>query len=297
MGRSQRHKITVQRTDSAGKGLTQKQPANPYIIQYANTQPFTVPFGAPGGPLQGSSMAGFPPTLIPPPGLLAELEGELGKTTDFSQPGQFNLSGNPIYADLPAPDQPPTGPEPEPGFEPTLAAIDPTEAEIGGADLTLTCSGTNFTDTSVIVFNGGVELTEFVSDTELTTIVKPSTATIAGDFPVLVRQGTFETTAFAFTFTEPVAPLSQGRALPLGPLTILRVEDHAEGLAIFLHDEDVRVGDTVLVEATGNTSVNGSYTVLSVEPGSGEIEVIVDNTYELAATIEAKGRVTITSEA
>jgi len=98
------------------------------------------------------------------------------------------------------------GPEPEPGFEPTLDAIDPVEAEISGADVTLTCTGTNFTETSVIVFNGGPEPTTFVSDTELTTIVRPSTASVAGDFPVLVQQGSFQTAPVDFTFTEPVTP-------------------------------------------------------------------------------------------
>jgi len=117
-GRSQRHKITIQRTDSAGKGLSEKQPANPYIIQYANSQAFTVPVGPSGGPLQGSSMAGFPPTLIPLPGLLAERSAELTAEGDFSDPGQFNLSGNPIYTDLPE-----SNVAPEPVLEHPLLAL------------------------------------------------------------------------------------------------------------------------------------------------------------------------------
>lgn len=131
MGRSQRHKVLIQGTDSAGKGLSEKQPAIVYIRQNAASQTLTVPIGPTGGPLQGSSMAGFPPTLIPAPGVLAERDEELREGEgEWETPGQFNLSGNPIYTDLPPagtaeelpPIEPPVEPE-EPPVEP------PTEPE------------------------------------------------------------------------------------------------------------------------------------------------------------------------
>ncbi len=56
------------------------------------------------------------------------------------------------------------------------------------------------------MFNGGEEPTEFVSDVLLTTVVKPSTATTEGAFPVLVRQGGFDTAPQSFTFTAPTEP-------------------------------------------------------------------------------------------
>lgn len=87
---------------------------------------------------------------------------------------------------------------------PTLTSISPDTAVIGDADLTLTATGTDFTPQSVITFNGGNENTEFVSDTELTTIVKPSTATTAGAYPVTVKTSTLESDAVDFTFTDPV---------------------------------------------------------------------------------------------
>jgi len=87
---------------------------------------------------------------------------------------------------------------------PTLTSIDPDTAVIGDPDVTLTVTGTDFTPQSVITFNGGNETTEFVSNTELTTIVKPSTATTAGAYPVTVKTSTFESDPVDFTFTDPV---------------------------------------------------------------------------------------------
>jgi hypothetical protein len=92
-------------------------------------------------------------------------------------------------------------PAPEP---PDLLDIYPDIATIGDPDLTLTCLGEFFTATSKIVFNGGEEPTVFVDAGTLTTIVKPSTATTAGEFPVLVRDAGVESEPLMFEFVEPV---------------------------------------------------------------------------------------------
>jgi len=93
---------------------------------------------------------------------------------------------------------------------PTLASIDPATAEIGGPDLTLTVTGSNFIAASQIVFNGGGEPTTFVDANTLTTQVKPSTASAAGDFPVLVRTLGHETAAQTFSFTAPAGTRRKG---------------------------------------------------------------------------------------
>jgi IPT/TIG domain len=294
MGRSQRHSVYIRGTDASGKGLSEKQPAIVYIQQYAASQALAVPLGPPSGPLKGSSLAGFPPTLIPAPGLDEQRDAELTAAGEFTDPGQFNFSGNPIYEDLPA-----TGGEPpepidppvEPGT-PVITSIDPAHAEVGAADLTMTVTGTGFTAASVILFNNGEEATTFVSETSLTTGVKPSLASGPAVVPVQVREGELVSAPVDFTFTEAVVPEGT-RAFPLGPFTINRVEDHADGIAITLADGDVQVGDAVLVEATGNTSINGAYTVLSV---SGLV-IVVDNDVTLETPIEAKGRLTVNGEA
>jgi hypothetical protein len=102
---------------------------------------------------------------------------------------------------------PDTLPPPEPpvpaGDEPTLISLDPASAECGSEDFTLHCNGANFNDTSVIVWNGGEEPTVFVSDAELTTIVRASLATVAMDIPVFIRTDGIDGGGLGFRFTEP----------------------------------------------------------------------------------------------
>ena len=87
---------------------------------------------------------------------------------------------------------------------PTLASIAPDTAEIGSPDIEMTVTGTGFTHYSQIVFNGGDEPTTYVSDTELRTMVKPSTASSAIAVPVTVRNGGKVSESVDFTFAEPV---------------------------------------------------------------------------------------------
>lgn len=85
----------------------------------------------------------------------------------------------------------------------TITGLDPDSAEVGGDDVTLHVNGSGFSQYSVIVFNGGAEPTTFVDDTELTTIVEPSTASGAATVPVQVRNGVLLSEPGDFTFTEP----------------------------------------------------------------------------------------------
>ena len=98
----------------------------------------------------------------------------------------------------------PPGSDVVPPAEPlTVTDLEPSEAAIGDPDLTLTVTGSGFNAGAQIVFNAGLEATEFVSDTELTTTVKPSLATVAGDYPVTVVQGGMQAEPpLMFTFTE-----------------------------------------------------------------------------------------------
>src|SRR5262245_25694128 len=61
----------------------------------------------------------------------------------------------------------------------TLVVVDsisPTNAEVGGPDLPLSVIGSGFNADTMIVFNGGDEVTTFVDSTRVMTILKPSTA-------------------------------------------------------------------------------------------------------------------------
>jgi len=95
---------------------------------------------------------------------------------------------------------------PNPDTAPVLTSLNPATAEVGGADVTLHCIGTGFSEFSVIIFNGGPETTTFVSATEVTTTVEPSTASGAVTVPVAVRNGYSVSNSLDFTFTEPAAP-------------------------------------------------------------------------------------------
>jgi hypothetical protein len=88
------------------------------------------------------------------------------------------------------------------GEPPILESISPNTAVIGGPDVTMTASGIGFTEASVISFNGGEEPTTFVDGGRVTTIVKPSTATTPGSYPVTVANGDKVSGEASFTFTE-----------------------------------------------------------------------------------------------
>ena len=86
---------------------------------------------------------------------------------------------------------------------PTLTGLSPDTAVSGDPDFTLSCEGTGFTSKTVINFGGEDEPTTLVSDTEVTTIVKPSLFAPAV-VPVYLKHGPITTDPIDFTFTEPV---------------------------------------------------------------------------------------------
>jgi hypothetical protein len=86
---------------------------------------------------------------------------------------------------------------------PVLSAIDPATAVVGDPQLTLTASGSDFTYSSRIVFDGAEKATNFVSDSELTSTIMPAGA-VAGTVPVLVRTNGQDSSSLDFTFTDPV---------------------------------------------------------------------------------------------
>ena len=109
-----------------------------------------------------------------------------------------------------------TGEEQE-GETPTIEALDPDEIEIGAADTILHVHGTGFTPNSVIHFAGHDEPTSFVSDTEVTTGLKPS---LWGE-PVVVKcsvkNGPHESEEEEFEFLdadEPPAARKTKRTTP-----------------------------------------------------------------------------------
>jgi hypothetical protein len=83
---------------------------------------------------------------------------------------------------------------------PTLTSLSPNTAISGDPDFVLSCIGTDFTPSSVIYFGVEDEPTTFVSDTEVTTIVKPSLF-VPDTVPVKIQTGTVVTDPVDFVFT------------------------------------------------------------------------------------------------
>jgi hypothetical protein len=85
---------------------------------------------------------------------------------------------------------------------PTLSALDPSTAESGAADLTLTITGTGFDGNSVIVFGDVDEPTTLNEDGTVSTGVKP-TMFAPAVVPVRVRNGPARSAPLDFSFVDP----------------------------------------------------------------------------------------------
>jgi hypothetical protein len=89
---------------------------------------------------------------------------------------------------------------------PTVTGLSQNSAVVGDPDFEMIVSGTDFAPYTVIVWNGGDEPTTFISETEVSTIVKPSTASGAASITVGVRSGSQYSNTRPFLFTEPEEP-------------------------------------------------------------------------------------------
>ena len=91
---------------------------------------------------------------------------------------------------------------------PEVTSLSPNTAALGSESFTLTVSGKNFDPEAKIVWNGAVEPTVFVSDSQLTTGVNMGTAEAAVSIPVQVQNenGSLSNTQlFELTPANPVA--------------------------------------------------------------------------------------------
>ncbi len=161
-------------------------------------------------PLDAAGYPSGPATLNPPSGpnalacsVMCDANGVLVSTTGAELVPPLNSNVDRRYPNDPANPSPPV-----------LLSLEPDSAGILDPDFTLavvgSAGGTPFTAASVIVFNGGDEVTTFVSPTELTTLVKPSLVSQAIDVPVKVRDAYGESNELVFSFTEAPAAMYEG---------------------------------------------------------------------------------------
>ena len=72
---------------------------------------------------------------------------------------------------------------------PTLTSLDPVSAPIQSGDVTVTITGSGFTESSVLVWNGTDDVSEFVAPETITTVVKTNLAAEPSTCTVAVRNG------------------------------------------------------------------------------------------------------------
>jgi len=109
-----------------------------------------------------------------------------------------------------APEQPPVEPGTEPPVEeataPVLSSLEPSSLSVNAPDTTVLFKGSGFTPQSVIVWNGGEEVTNFGDPTTVSTLVRPSTVDPGLPLPftlqALVRTGELQSSPLDFTFTS-----------------------------------------------------------------------------------------------
>jgi IPT/TIG domain len=70
---------------------------------------------------------------------------------------------------------------------PNIATLTPNNTAAGAPAFTLTVAGTAFGSASVVVFNGVLQPTTFVSATQVTAMIPGTAVANAGAIPVLVR--------------------------------------------------------------------------------------------------------------
>ena len=72
---------------------------------------------------------------------------------------------------------------------PEVNGVVPETIEVGGSDLTIAVKGSGFTEASVILLDGAMLTSTYVSPNEIRAIVQPSVETTARSVPVVVRNG------------------------------------------------------------------------------------------------------------
>jgi hypothetical protein len=94
---------------------------------------------------------------------------------------------------------------------PTISSISPATAVAGSGNFTLTITGTNFVNGSVVRWNGSDRTTTFVSSTQLTAAIPASDIATAGTANVTVfnpAPGGGESGAVTFTINNPAPTIS-----------------------------------------------------------------------------------------
>jgi hypothetical protein len=137
----------------------------------------------------------------------------------------------------------PTGGNPTPTSNPapTLVSLNPTSAVAGASDFTLAVTGTNFVSSSVVLWNGSIRATTFVSNVELQAVISAADIANAGSVSVTVfnpAPGGGTSPALAFTIPNP--------SPTIGSLTPASVVAGGPGSAFSVSGSGFTASSTVL---------------------------------------------------
>jgi len=150
-------------------------------------------------PLDDNGMPNGPATLMPPPELGAKACSVRANPTvplPDDEDALYTLTGAPITDHMESNvDRRVTPGEAVP---PVLTSISPVSTVINGAAFTLTANGTGFAEDSVVVFDGADAPTTYVSPSQVTAQIQPSS--LAGTVDVTVRGARGESAAQSFEF-------------------------------------------------------------------------------------------------
>jgi len=182
---------------------------------------------------------------------------------------------------------------------PEINSINPTAVSTGGPDFTLTLTGDNFIETSIVSFNNQQFPTTFISETQIESIIPSEAIEIAGNYPVTVinpAPGGGESKAVMLTVTTGI------RAIPgafptsgTAPLTVYFTtdgEDPSGTIEIFRWDFNGDgtwdTYDTVAKDYAHTYTNSGTYNAtLFVQSSTGEtatasITITVENSPPVA---------------
>jgi len=161
------------------------------------------------------------------------------------------------------------------GAPPVLTSLDPNLVIVGSAPVTLRVLGSGFADTSVIVFNGGDEPTTFVSPTEVTTGVQPTTASGFGTVPIQVRDPGGLSNTLGFDFRGYVPP--GGGDEPDEPEPPEGEEPEPPEAEEFDPDEEFDPGEHTVDEVLAYAAAHPEYTddiIAAEEAGKARVGIL-----------------------
>jgi len=179
MGRSQRHMVVEQGAPSNGEAGAEGELAPAYVQQLVTDE--------------------TPPERRGDALIDVQAVGEA--LTTPTGPAGGPLQGSTMAGAIP--ESYDETPPPEPAAAPVLDSLDPATAELNTGDITLRCLGSGFSGDSAIYFANNPEPIVFVSEAEVTTIVKTDLPWGPATLPVWVQNADGQQSAtINFVFTE-----------------------------------------------------------------------------------------------